>query len=66
MENKEKIDIILLHSGGQTAYNSAAIRAYGSVEALIESDLLPDVQGREKSLWHLWEAANPDIQTDDE
>lgn len=49
--------IILLHAGGQTAFESSAVLAYGSLENLIAGDLLAGVPMREKSLKDLWDAA---------
>lgn len=50
--------ILLLHTYGQTTFDSEDIRDYGSLEALMESDILQGVPNREKSLSQLWEAAN--------
>ena len=51
-------NILLLHALGQGTFDSAEVRAYGSVENLIASDVLAGVPNREKSLTQLWEAAN--------
>ena len=61
-------NILLLHALGQDTFDSAEVRAYGSVENLIASDVLAGVPHREKSLTQLWEAANlPDVsQTETE
>lgn len=47
-------DILLLHAYGQSTFNAEEIRKYGSVEALIGSDILQGVPNREKSLNDLW------------
>ena len=52
------MNILLLHAGGQTAYDSEAVKAYGSLENLIASDELAGIPNREKSLGQLWEAAH--------
>lgn len=51
------MNILHLHSGGQTAFDSEDIRAYGSLENLIASDVLAGIANREASLASLWEAA---------
>lgn len=50
--------ILLLHSGGQTAFDSEAVLAFGSLGILLASDLLAGIPNRETSLGHLWKAAN--------
>lgn len=50
--------ILLLHAFGQTAFDSEAVLAYGSLDNLIASDTLAGIPNRETSLGHLWEAAN--------
>lgn len=61
------MNILLLHAGGQTAFASEAVLAYGSLENLIASDLLSGIPAREKSLGYLWEAANlPEADVDAE
>lgn len=50
--------IVLLHAGGQTAFDAEAVLAYGSLDNIIASDVLGGIPNRETSLGHLWEAAN--------
>lgn len=47
-----------LHSGGQTTFESEDIKAYGSLDNLIASDILPGIHDREASLASLWAGAN--------
>ena len=53
--------ITLLHAYGQTTFERESVKAYGSLENLIESDTLAGIPNREKSLSQLWEAANMEI-----
>lgn len=60
------MNITQFHAYGKTTFRSEDIRAYGSLEALIESDILQGVPDREKSLSQLWEAANMVIDEKEE
>ena len=52
---------MLLHTYGSTVFDGEAVKAYGSLENLIASDMLAGIPNREKSLTQLWEAAHIEI-----
>ena len=45
-------------------FDAEAVKAYGSLEALIASDTLAGIPNREKSLTKLWEAAHIEFPED--
>lgn len=57
MELQPRNNIVLIHAYGQTTFNDEEIRAYGSLESLMASDILAGIPNREKSVRQLWEAA---------
>ena len=63
MEKVSKNIMALDDKGGVLGYfNPDDILNYGSLENLTNSDLLKGIDGREKYLKQIWEAANPEIE----
>lgn len=60
MENNNIRDsrhtITLIHAFGQLTFDVDSVRAFGTLENLMESEILQGVPNREKSLTQLWEA----------
>ena len=63
MEKVSKNIMALDDKGGVLGYfNSENILKYGSLENLFNSDLLVGIDGREKYLKQIWEAADPELE----